>query len=234
MRRLIGLLLALNLGALLAGWAMQHVGQRDPSSMGFNADRINVLRLLAPEPARVAAVPDVTDEPVPASPAPGDTAIDDCLAWPRLDGRGMELVERRLREAGASVEHYDVRVRRELGWWVYVPPIADDAARQARIEALRALGITDLAPVRAGAMVHALSLGVFPTLARARAHAAALRAKGVDDARYAPRPNAGEVQLILMPAIDAATRAALASGWPEGLTPGRCAPLFDPGVASAR
>ena len=178
---------------------------------------------VTPEAARAASVAPVPDVPVPASPAPIGAAAIDCLAWPRLDGQGVELVERRLREAGVAVEHYDIRVRRELGWWVYVPPITDHAARQTRIEALRALGVTDLAPVRAGAMVHALSLGVFPTLARARAHAAALRAKGIDDVRHAPRPNTGEVQLVLTPASDATTRAALGSGWPEALTPGRCA-----------
>ncbi len=229
MRRLIGLLVALNVGVLLAAWGVQQVGQRDLSSLTFNAERISVLRLPAPETARVASA--TPTDALPVSPASADA--NDCLAWPRLGGQGVEQVERRLREAGVAVEHYDMRVRRDLGWWVYLPPIADDAARQARIEALRALGVTDLAPVRAGTMVNALSLGVFPTLERARAHAAALRARGVDDARHAPRPNAGEVQLILMPAIDAATRAALASGWPEGLTPGRCSAAADADTAAA-
>ena len=48
MRKLIGLLLALNLGVLLAGLALHFWPASDSPSASFNADKIRLLALSAP------------------------------------------------------------------------------------------------------------------------------------------------------------------------------------------
>ena len=219
MPRLIGLLLVLNLGALLAGLALERWGGQSRLPLGFNAEKIRLLDALdvAPADAREQA-PAVA----PAAAEPAVTGSLRCLSWPRLDADALLTVEARLRQAGIGLADYDIRIGRDLGWWVYLPPLDDAEQRQARMAEIRQKGITDLAPVRAGTMVNAISLGVLPSLEKARAQAAMLSAKGVEGVRYAPRPGFGEARLLLSPRVDAAALPVLAEGWPVALTPARC------------
>lgn len=227
-RRLIGLLVVLNLGVLVAGLVLQTFSGAAPAPVVFNAEKIRLLGgaavtdAPAPSSAALADVPgETSDSPVPPPSSP-DARV--CLSWPALNAERLMAVEAGLREAGLSLDEYDILLGGKLGWWVYLPPLADAAAQTARLKGLREKGVSDLAVVRAGAMARAISLGVFPSLEKARLHAATLGARGVDGVMYAPRPGQGEARLQLFSAQAEARLAATLATWPSGLRPVPCEP----------
>ena len=224
MRKLISLLLALNLGVFLAGMALQHWSPDASAPMVFNADKIRLLALPAP-PVRTPnqTAPELPPEKLADAPdAPRPEANARCLSWTSLDAAGVKAVETRLRQAGVAVNAYDIKLEQKLGWWVFLPPLDDAAEAQTRIDQIRLLGITDYATVRGGAMRNALSLGAFTTLAQARAHRAMLSGKGVEGVQYSPRPEAGLARLVFAETVADDALPDLLVAWPEGLRPTRC------------
>lgn len=221
-RRLIGLLLVLNLGTLAAGWAGSHwLAQRSPL-VAYNAEKIRLLDEARPErpgePARAAAPEAVTADTAPTAPAAEAPA---CLGWATLDADGLARVEAHLREAGVVAADYDLLLDKRLGWWVYLPPFENAGALKVVMEDARAKGIKDMAPVRSGPMRNALALGAFPSHAAARAHAEAMDRKGLRGVRYGPRPGSGFARLAVL-RESPHMRQALAASWPAGLAPAAC------------
>jgi hypothetical protein len=227
MRGLIGLLLALNLGVFLAGMALQQWTPAEPTPLVFNAEKIRLLAVpTSSNPTDV--LPDKTPE---ASPLDVDTALNmemnaatspSCLSWKSLDVDGFMGVVAYLKKAGISASTYDIELEKPLGWWVYLPPVADKEALQVAIDEVRRLGVTDYAPVRGGSMRNALSLGAFANLAQAREHAAKLVRKGIKGVLFGPRPETGMARLVLSKEIADSELPILAMGWPKGLQPARC------------
>ncbi len=220
LRRLIGLLLALNLGVLVFGWGLGYWRNQTGQPMTFNADKIRLVSELRPDnPTRAnpQAAAQAVPEAVKAVPVPN------CVAWSGLDADELARVEASLKEAGITTAQYDLTLAKKLGWWVFIPPMADAEALRAVMEALRQKGVTDLAVVRGGTMANAVSLGAFPSLARARIHAALMTGKEIEGVRYGPRLGSGEVRLILNNAVPAERRKKLAGLWPSSLVPGACA-----------
>lgn len=222
MGRLIGLLLLLNGVILVAGLSMEHVRAQPARLVDFNADKVRLLERVE----RPVVVPaDTSDTAVVASVTPPEptmrvaTGASRCLSWPGLDVGLMGEIETRLRAVGIDDTHYELKLEKRLGWWVYLPPFADAGAAQAAIEVAREKGVKDIVAVRGGAMAHAVSLGAFPTLAKARAQLQALRALGVQGAVAGPRPNSGAARLILADTVPGAGLVGLGKDW------GRHAPL---------
>lgn len=220
LRRLIGLLLVLNLGVLAYGFALEYWRGRAEPPLAFNGDKIRLMAEFLPEnTARESTSPVVEQAPT----APVETARESrCLVWPELNADSLAQVEAKLAAAGVEADAYDLILAKKLGWWVYLPPLADADALRAALDDIRAKGVTDLAAVRSGSMVNAISLGAFPTLARVRAHAALMAKKGVAGVSYAPRPGAGEVRLTLPNTVSADVLARLAGMWPQDLRPDTC------------
>lgn len=215
-RRLTALLVLLNLGALLAGWGGALWRGQGTPLVTFNADKIQLLEDMVPEK---------TAEPTVGSPLPESEAspqvVAACPAWASLDADGVAQVQAHLRQVGVADADYDLQVEMRLGWWVYIAPLENAAALQVVMEDARAKGVRDMAPVQVGAMANALALGSFPSLEKARQHAQEMTKKGLRDVRFAPRPGAGAVRLVVVrdtPAL----RGALAAAWPAGLAPQAC------------
>lgn len=215
--KLIGLLLAVNLGVFLAGMAMQRWMPAAPAPLVFNAEKIRLLALPAGANARLAA------------PAP-DAAVKShprCLSWRTLDADGLAAIEAHLAQAGISADAYDIELENEpgkkLGWWVFLPPLKGKVALQAAIDELRGLGVDDYAPVRGGSMRNAISLGAFAKLVQAREHAAKLSGKGIKGVKYGPRPETGAARLAFSAAVPETALANANTDWPNALTPARCA-----------
>ncbi len=213
--RWIGLLLLLNGGVLLAGLGLGVWLSKPGPTPEFNADKIRLLE--SPQSAQeTGTAPEV--DPVAQKEAAARRA---CLSWPRLDADGLAAVQAHLDSRGVAAER-EFRVDKPLGWWVYLPPLPDAEALRLALEEVSAKGIRDFAAVRGGRLANAVSLGVFPSLDRARAHAAALEAKGLRGLRYGPRPEAGPVRLLWEERAGGTPAASLGQGWPQGLAPAVC------------
>jgi hypothetical protein len=231
-RKLIGLLLALNLGVFLAGMALQRWLPGESAPLVFNAEKIRLLAAPASSGARqsvaVQAPADAVVENAPLATAKAESASRSrCLSWTSLDAEALLAIETHLRQLGMAANAYDIELANEpgrnLSWWVFLPPLESKAALQAKMEEARRLGVSDLAPVRGGSMRNALSLGAFAKLEQARAHAAALADKGIKDVKFGPRPGAGAARLVFSARVADSALPSAESGWPEGLRPARCA-----------
>jgi len=230
-RKLIGFLLALNLGVFLAGMALQYWSPVVRAPLVFNAEKITLLAVPTVSSAQTQAVEKVVDpgvQPNPqTSPPPtqSETEVEAnprCLSWKSLDAKTLMAIEAHLKQAGIAANAYEFELLKKLGWWVFLPPAENKEALQAMIDEVRRLGVTDYAAVRGGPMLNALSLGAFAKLAQAREHAARLSKKGIKGVQFGPRPEAGEVRLLLSESVPGSALAKTGSGWPNGLQPERC------------
>ncbi len=230
MRKLIGLLLALNLGMLAVGLAWQFAAREAPQPVMFNADKIRLLDLpptLQADAAKVV-VEDVAEETVPPiSQDAQQVANRRCLAWKSLDAAGLHAIEASLRNMGIKPGAYSIALSKKLGWWVFLPPPADAATIQAQLDQIIQLGIKDYAQVRSGPMRNAISLGAFSNLSQVREHAAFLTNKGINGVEYGPRLESGMARLTFSDSISDAELAKLETqfqtAWPNGLQPAACA-----------
>jgi hypothetical protein len=219
LRRLVGLLLVLNLGVLGFGFGAEYWRGQSAPPLTFNADKIRLVS--EPGPQLQAAAKPVA----PAQEPPAETEVESapgCLAWKGLDADDLAEVEADLKRAGVAASGYDLTLGKKLGWWVFLPPQQDAEALRATMKAIRAKGVEDLAAVRSGSMANAISLGVFPTLQRARARAAQMAGKGIAGVRYAPRPGAGEVRLHLDAKLSRDVVAKIGDAWSSKLRPRAC------------
>jgi hypothetical protein len=233
MRKLIGLLLALNLGVLLAGLALHFWPASVSPTASFNADKIRLMAQSAPtKPATVPGEAVDSAAGLPATQAVVESAeatppLSRCLQWSTLDEPVFLALERHLQQAGLALEDYDIVLERTLGWWVYLPPSNDTAAAQARTEQLTRLGVTDFALVRGGALRNAVSLGAFARLAQARLHLNNLSRKGVRDMQYGPRPETGVARLSFSQNLSQERLDKLLETWPDALQARPCSPALD-------
>ena len=221
--RLVGLLLLLNLGSLIAGLGGAYWTTRGESPVMFNADKIRLLEDLSPKAEGLQ--PEVLPKPAEATAAPAVPVREPpCLAWNDLDADGVAQIQAYLRKQGVSDADYDLQVLMEggarLGWWVFIPPMANSAALREVMDDVRAKGVRDMAPVRKGVMLNALSLGTFPDMERSRLHAQAMTKRGVQGVRYGPRPGAISSTLVVVK-DSTALRGSLVT-WPTGLQPNGC------------
>ena len=214
MGRLLGLLALLNVVVLAAGLSLESVNAKPAHLLDFNADKVRLLdRSEHPEaPAKIA-------EPTQAA---AGQRLSRCLTWPALDSELFSAIAARMNSAGIEEADFDLTSSKRLGWWVYLPPFSDAAAMQAAIESAREKGVRDIAPVRSGDLLNAVSLGAFPTLAKAREQENRLRALGVQGLRTGPRPNSGSATLVIADRVPAAKLAALGEGWDQGQAPVAC------------
>mgnify|MGYP001806499167 CR=1 FL=1 len=232
MRKLIGLLLALNLGMLVTGMALQAWEPDASAPLVFNADKIQLLSLpesssanrppakqvvAEDDPAPAAVLPELTSDVASAEPA--DLR---CMTWSSLDATGLRKVEGYLAQAGVASGDYDVQLEKSLGWWVYLPPPEKQTDLQALLDEVHRLGIADFAVVRGGAMRNAVSLGAFGKLAQARLHVATMARKGLNGVQYGPRPDSGPVRLVFADSLPAANLVKLQAEWPKASKPALC------------
>jgi hypothetical protein len=246
--KLLGLMLALNLGVLVAGLVMQYWLAAEPAPMVYNAEKIQLLALATPFEREV--VNPEQSEPLsdsslqPESQLDSEAALDSnpvlpssvteqtspetqaharCLSWASLDPDQLLEIESHIRRIGITRGGYRIELEKPLGWWVFLPPHKNKAELDGVMERMRSLGISDFAPVRAGSMMNALSLGTFSALELAREHAANMISKGVKGVRYGPRPESGGARLILSETLSANTLQLVESGWSPAMQPTRCA-----------
>lgn len=226
-RKLIGLLVALNLGVFLAGMALQQWTPSARAPLVFNAEKITLLAAPSAAEAFPASDEKKPDPDMKTPPDEGRVVTGSrCLSWRSLDAEGLVAIEAHLGKSGISANVYNIelenKLEKNLGWWVFLPPMPDKAALQQAIEEMVRLGVTDYAAVRGGSMRNALSLGAFEKLSQARERAVGLASKGIKDVKFGPRPGAGMVRLVFSSTFADNELPNVEVGWPSGLQPSSC------------
>lgn len=145
------------------------------------ADRAEALRADAPVAAGAAS----TAAALPAGV---------CLEAGPLEEARLERVGAWIRGLPDTVQARLERRVDAASFMVYVPPSASPADAQRRVEQLRQSRISDLFLINDGPLRLAISLGVFRSVEGARAHQAAMVARGIADAQIGPGPGAGKAE----------------------------------------
>ena len=150
-------------------------------------------------------------------PAKMSALADVCVEWgPLTEGE-------RTRALG-TLEPLDLarlisqkKIEVIANYWVFIPPAANKAAADRRLEELKAQGVRDIALIDSGAQRFAISLGVFRTEESAQARLASLQSQGVKTAKVGPRAQS-VMQTVLVvrdpPAPAVARMRELQSGFP--------------------
>jgi len=150
-------------------------------------------------------------------PAKMSALADVCVEWgPLTEGE-------RTRALG-TLEPLDLarlisqkKIEVIANYWVFIPPAANKAAADRRLEELKAQGVRDIALIDSGAQRFAISLGVFRTEESAQARLASLQAQGVKTAKVGPRAQS-VMQTVLVvrdpPAPAVARMRELQGGFP--------------------
>ena len=102
-------------------------------------------------------------------------------------------------------------------YWVFIPPAANKAAADRRVDELKAQGVKDVLVVDGGPQRLAISLGVFRTEEAAQARLDALQAQGVKTAKVGPRAQSVQQTALVVrdpPAPAVARLKELQGGFP--------------------
>jgi len=103
------------------------------------------------------------------------------------------------------------QIERNIGYWVYIPPIKDKAAIAQKIAQLKARGVKEYFIVsEAGPWQNAISLGVFKTQEAAQKFLDDLRqVNDVNSAQTGERAAKLKTTVFLLNGVDAATGSKL-------------------------
>jgi hypothetical protein len=204
MRTLVVLLLLANLA--LGGYIyLDSMGSGEGVRLAqqVQPDKITLL-----SPQQVAAL----------GPAKVSALADVCVEWgPLSEGERARAL--------AQLEPFDLarlisqkKVEVIANYWVFIPPAANKAAADKRVEELKGQNIRDLALVESGPQRLAISLGAFRTEESAQARLAQLETQGVKSAKVASRAQS-LMQTVLVvrdpPAPAVARMKELSSGFAE-------------------
>lgn len=206
------------------GWGEQRV-QAQPDLHG------EMIRLMpAPQsaPAKAISVPApvvVPPAPVPASsPSPTNPQPSlnmaapeaakpgklTCLEWGDFSGPDLSRAKAALSDLQLADKLSQRQVEREIGYWVYIPPLRNRAAVNRKIAELKALGIREYFVVQtSGSWLNAISLGVFKTRDAAQHFLQVLNTRGVRTARVGERVSKVKATIFMLNNPEAATEARL-------------------------
>jgi hypothetical protein len=174
----------------------------------------------APVPARAATPSPAAPVPAPASktaavdvpPAPADAEPGKliCLEWGDFSGSDLARAKAALSALQLADKLGQRQIERDIGYWVYMPPLRNKAAVKRKIGELKALGITEYFVVQgSGHWTNAISLGVFKTREAAENFLHALNTQGVRTARVGERASKIITTVFVLNKIDAETEIKL-------------------------
>jgi hypothetical protein len=233
MRKLFWILLLANVllfAGMQRGWV--RFGEQEPQAQpALNPEGIRLLDaskilpnkvLSAPvhlTPAASAPVP-VTAAPAPPSslqmtlsmsaPAPGSHDTLACLEWGDFSGTDLTRAAAALSALKLGDKLSQRQIERDIGYWVYIPPLRNKAAVNRKIAELKALGVTEYFVVQVSGHWHnAISLGVFKSPEAAQNFLNYLRTKGVHTAKVGERASKLKTTIFKLNRIDAPTVAKL-------------------------
>jgi len=199
MKRIITLLLALNLGLLLY-FNLEHILPNTPS---VQHPEIMPEKIQLPSAQEIAAMPRPV---VHLAAAPLPTG---CYQWGFFSSERIATAEATAQKLGLSAtlqEQIPLQARR---FWIYRPPLKTAEEAQAKAAELKALGVEYLQVVQEPKWKNAISFGVFADESRANMLLNELKAKGVSIVEKALRNQGGSYSSLLFTNLTADHVAAL-------------------------
>jgi len=172
----------------------------------------------ASAPVQVAAAPVQAAAPAPPSglqmtlnmsaPVPDSHDTLACLEWGDFSGPDLVRAVAALSALQLGDKLSQRQIERDIGYWVYIPPLRNKAAVNRKIAELKALGVTEYFVVQVSGRWHnAISLGVFKSQDAAQNFLSYLRTKGVHTAKVGERASKLKTTLFKLNRIDATTVA---------------------------
>lgn len=133
-----------------------------------------------------------------------------CLEWGDFSGPDLTRAAAALSVMQLGDKLSQRQVERDIGYWVYIPPLKNRAAVNRKVTELKALGVSEYFIVQsAGRWRNAISLGVFKTREAAQNFLNLLRTKGVHTAKVGERASKLKATIFRLNRMDAATEAKL-------------------------
>ena len=176
----------------------------------------------APVPAPGAPVPAVVPPaPVakapPSLPAPSMAAAEGdkpgaliCLEWGEFSGSDLTRATAALSAMQVADQVSRRQIERDIGYWVYIPPLKNKAAANRKIAELQAAGVKEYFVVQTpGHWLNAISLGVFKTREAAENFLLVVHAKGVRTAKVGERASKLITTVFMLHKVDAGTETKL-------------------------
>jgi hypothetical protein len=170
------ILLAANLA--LGAWAL--LGRGDARDAHLVAQQINPekIKLLGEKDRAKLAV---------AKPAEAPKMLA-CIEWGGFAASDAAKVEEALAPLAAGTKLTQRRVDDSVGWWVFIPPLANRQAANQKVVELKSLGVDDFFIVNEDPKWrNAIQFGLFKTEEAARTRLETLRAKRVRSAQSGKR-----------------------------------------------
>jgi SPOR domain len=145
-----------------------------------------------------------------SAPAAAKTGAPVCLEWGDFSGPDLARATAALAALQLADKLSQRQVERDIGYWVYIPPLRNRAAVNRKIAELKKLGIREYFVVQvSGHWLNAISLGVFKTREAAQNFLHDLQAKGVHTAQVGERASKLKATIFMLNGVDAATGAKL-------------------------
>lgn len=145
-----------------------------------------------------------------AAPVAAKPSAPVCLEWGDFSGPDLTRATAALSALQLADKLGQRQIERDIGYWVYIPPLRNRAAVNRKIAELKALGVREYFVVQtSGHWLNAISLGVFKTPDAAQNFLHDLQAKGVHTAQAGERASKLKATLFMLNRVDAATEVKL-------------------------
>jgi hypothetical protein len=145
-----------------------------------------------------------------SAPVPGGRDELACLEWGDFSGTDLTRAAAALSALKLGGKLSQRQIERDIGYWVYIPPLRNKAAVNRKVGELKALGVTEYFVIQVSGRWHnAISLGVFKSPEAAQNFLKYLRTKGVHTAKAGERASKLKTTIFKLNTIDAPTVAKL-------------------------
>lgn len=169
-----------------------------------------VVKMSAPNPTSSPFASTLQLSMNMAAPSPVKPGTPVCLEWSDFSGSDLARATAALSALQLADKLSQRQIERDIGYWVYIPPLRNKTAIYRKIAELKALGIREYFVMQnPGRWLNAISLGIFKTQEAAQNFHRHLQAKGVRTARVGERIGKLKATIFLLNGVDAATQVKL-------------------------
>lgn len=169
-----------------------------------------LVKMPAPSPTSSPAASTLQLSMNMAAPSLAKPGTPICLEWSDFSGPDLARAAAALSALQLADKLSQRQIERNIGYWVYIPPLRNKAAVNRKIAELKALGIREYFVMQnSGRWLNTISLGIFKTQDAAQNFHHHLQAKGVRTARVGERIGKLKATIFLLNAVDAATQVKL-------------------------